>query len=45
MKNILFAIAAAALALVLPMVLDASHLNMVILVLMAAQLGLSLIHI
>lgn len=41
MKNTFFAIAAAALALALPMVLDASHLNMVILVLMAAQLGVA----
>ena len=41
MKNFLIAIAAAALALVLPMVVDSSHLNMVILVLMAAQLGVA----
>lgn len=41
MKNTFFAVAVAALALALPMVLDASHLNMVILVLMAAQLGVA----
>jgi len=41
MKNTIFAIAAAALALALPSMLDASHLNTVILVLMAAQLGVA----
>jgi branched-chain amino acid transport system permease protein len=41
MKNTFFAIAAAVAALVLPNVVDSSHLNMVILVLMAAQLGVA----
>jgi len=41
MKNIFFAVVALAFALGLPGVVDSSHLNTVILVLMAAQLGVA----
>jgi branched-chain amino acid transport system permease protein len=41
MKNILFSVVLAAVALALPSLVDASHLNTVILVLMAAQLGVA----
>jgi branched-chain amino acid transport system permease protein len=41
MKNILYFIVALVLCLVLPTVVDASHLNTIILVLMAAQIGVA----
>ncbi|MBC7719714.1 MAG: branched-chain amino acid ABC transporter permease [Chitinophagaceae bacterium] len=41
MKNVIYTVIAIALCLVLPMVVDASHLNTVILVLMAAQVGVA----
>lgn len=40
-KNILIAMAVAVCAIAIPQILDASHLNIAILVLMAAQLGVS----
>ena len=41
MRNLVFAIAALAFALAVPAFTDASHLNMAILILMAAQLGVA----
>ena len=41
MKHTIYFVAALLLALVLPMAVDSSHLNMAILVLMAAQLGVA----
>jgi len=41
MKNTIFAVAALLAALALPLVVDSSHLNMAILVLMAAQVGVA----
>ncbi len=41
MKNTIFFVVALALVLALPMAIDSSHLNMAILVLMAAQLGVA----